>query len=412
MGTQPWRQRLLLTATALTVTTTVAALTSVSSASTTTTPSGDDSSTQAARASAGASAALHLPRPTGRHPVGTTSLYLKDTSRPDPWVAEAEARELMVSLWYPATSAGKRRAQYMTAAESDLLLEDGDVTGVPYDAFSKVRTNAFTDVVPAGRSRSLPLIVLSPGFTKPRSTLTTWAEDLASHGYLVAAIEHTYESVATTFPDGRVTTCAACELPDRTEEFWKKLVRVRSADVSFVLDELTRSRPAWRGAALIDSSRIAMVGHSAGGAGTLPAMAADSRLRAGIDIDGLTYDSVPYTALSRPFLFLGRQGNFSPGMPSAVSWERDWARLTGWKRWLVVAGAQHASFTDIALLAEQIGLDIGADLPAIRAMKITRAYVHAFFDLHLQNENHPILDRPSPRYPEVTFCAPDTKTCQ
>ncbi|TDC80619.1 alpha/beta hydrolase [Micromonospora sp. KC606] len=412
MRTKPWRRRLLLTATALTVIATVAALTSVAFANPTNTPSGNDSSTPAARAYAGPSAALYLPRPTGRHPVGATALYLKDTSRPDPWVAEANARELMVSLWYPARFAGKRRALYMTATESELLLKDGGIAGVPYDALSKVRTNAFTDVVPAGRPRALPLVVLSPGFTKPRSTLTAWAEDLASHGYLVAGIEHTYESVATTFPDGRVTTCAACELPDRTEEFWKEVGRVRAADVSFVLDELTGSRPAWQGASLIDPSRIAMAGHSAGGASALAAMAADTRLRAGIDIDGLTHDSVPYTELSRPFLFLGRQGNFSPGMPSAVSWERDWARLTGWKRWLLVAGAQHASFTDVALLAEQVGLDIGADLPANRAMEITRAYVRAFFDLHLRNPHQSILNGPSPRYPEVTFCAPEARICR
>ena len=44
-----------------------------------------------------------LPEPTGPYPVGTTSLWLTDTSRPDPWAAGVTARELMVSLWYPAT---------------------------------------------------------------------------------------------------------------------------------------------------------------------------------------------------------------------------------------------------------------------------------------------------------------------
>ncbi|WEH19757.1 hypothetical protein [Streptomyces sp. VNUA24] len=53
------------------------------------------------------------------------------------------------------------------------------------------------------------------------------------------------------------------------------------------------------------------------------------------------------------------------------TWERDRTHLTGWKRWLVVAGAQHASFTDVGLVAEQLGLDIGADLPAARAAQLT-----------------------------------------
>ncbi|HEY5354106.1 MAG TPA: alpha/beta hydrolase, partial [Streptosporangiaceae bacterium] len=60
----------------------------------------------------------YLPEPTGPCPVGTTSLCLKDVSRPDPWAAGVSARELMVSLWYPAAPSDGRRARYMTPAES------------------------------------------------------------------------------------------------------------------------------------------------------------------------------------------------------------------------------------------------------------------------------------------------------
>ncbi|TDB76264.1 alpha/beta hydrolase [Micromonospora sp. KC723] len=392
-------KRLFVTATVVGVTATVVPLTSVAVATTGPTRS------------AGTPAALFLPTPTGAQAVGTTSLYLEDTSRPDPWVPEAKARELVVSLWYPAKSTGKQRARYMTPIESELLLKDGGITTVPYDTLSTTRTNAFTDTQPAGRRHSLPLVVLSPGFSKPRTTLTALAEDLASHGYIVAGVEHTYESVATSFPDGRVTTCVACEVPDRTETFWTKVDQGRAADVSFVLDELTRPHSRWRGSSLIDPSRIAMAGHSAGGASALAAMAADSRLRAGINIDGLTNNPIPDTVLSRPFLFVGRQNNFTPGMPSAVSWERDWQHLTGWKRWLVVTGAVHASFTDVAILAEQIGLDTGADVPAIRSTEITRAYTRAFFHRHLRAKHQPLLDGPSTRYPEVRFCAVETRAC-
>ena len=159
----------------------------------------------------------YLPEPTGPCPVGTTSLYLKDVSRPDPWAAGVNARELMVSLWYPATPSDGRRARYMTPAESELQLTSRGITGVPRDALSTVRTNAVSDATPAGRQRALPLVVLSPGFTNPRGTLTALAEDLASHGYVVAGIDHTYESFATTFPDGRVTTCLARETRRRGE---------------------------------------------------------------------------------------------------------------------------------------------------------------------------------------------------
>jgi dienelactone hydrolase len=299
----------------------------------------------------------------------------------------------------------------MTPAESGLQLTSRGITGVPPDALSTVRTNAASGATPAGRQRGLPLVVLSPGFTNARSSLTALAEDLASHGYVVAAIDHTYESFATAFPDGRVTTGRARETRRRGEGFWEKVAAGRAADVSFVLGELTGAHPAWPGAALIDPSRIAMAGHSAGGAAAIAAMLADSRIRAGIDMDGATAAPIPDEGLSRPFLFLGKQSNYTPGSPGAVTtWERDWKRLTGWKRWLLVADAVHASFTDLALLADQLGIDIGAALPGARSLDITRAYVRAFFDQHLRGRPQALLDQPSSRYPEVTFCSPEAET--
>jgi hypothetical protein len=332
---------------------------------------------------------------------------LNDVSRPDPWAAGVDTRELMVSLWYPAAPSDGPRARYMTPAESRLQLTGRGITGVPPDALSTVRTNAVSDAAPAGDEGSLPLVVLSPGFTNPRNTLTGLTEDLASHDYVVAGIDHTYESLATAFPDGRVTTCLARQAPRRGQGFWEKVVTGRAADVSFVLGELTGTHPAWPGAGLIDPSRIAMAGHSAGGAAAIAAMLADSRVRAGIDMDGATAARIPPSGLSRPFLFLGKQSNYTPGGEGAVTtWERDWELLTGWKRWLLVAGAMHASFTDLALLADQTGIDIGAGLPGVRSLDITRAYVRAFFDQHLRNSPQALLDQPSPRHPEVTFCSP------
>jgi dienelactone hydrolase len=360
----------------------------------------------------------YLPEPTGPYPVGTASVWLTDTSRPDPWVSGVNARELMVSLWYPAVSSDGQRARYMTPAESELQLTSRGITGIPPDTLSTTRTNAVSDARPAGHQHSLPLVVLSPGFTNSRSTLTALAEDLASHGYVVAGIDHTYESYATAFPDGRVTTCLAREAPRRDGK--EGVAASRAADVRFVLDELTGAHLAWPGAGLIDPSAMAMAGHSAGGAAAIAAMLADSRIRAGIDMDGSTAAPIPGEGLARPFLFLGKQSNYTPGSGGAVTtlrdwkllrgavvtWERDWELLTGWKRWLVVAGAVHASFTDLALLADQAGIDTAAGLSGARSLDITRAYVRAFFDQHLRGRPQALLDQPSARYPEVTFCSP------
>jgi hypothetical protein len=108
-------------------------------------------SADAAAAPAGQGPALRLPGPTGPCPAGTASLWLTDTSRPDPWAAGAVARELMVSLWYPAATQDGRPAPYMTAAESQLQLTSRSITGIPPDALSTVQANAVTNATPAGQ---------------------------------------------------------------------------------------------------------------------------------------------------------------------------------------------------------------------------------------------------------------------
>ncbi len=359
--------------------------------------------------SAAPTGAAALPAPTGPHPVGATTLYVKDTSRPDPWVPEVKARELMVTLWYPAQAGEGRRAPYMTAKESELTLKGKKVTGVPYDVLSRTRTNAFQDARPAGRKGSLPLVVLSPGFTMPRSTLTALAEELAGRGYVVAGVDHTYENYATTFPDGRVAECVACD-SDTDPGFGARVAGVRAADVSFVLDQLTGPDAKWEGSSLLDPSAIAMAGHSIGGAGAVAAMLNDPRLRAGIDMDGTTYARIPKSGLSRPFLFLGSAGHRPAGRDN--SWDRDWKLLTGWKRWLVLPGADHQSFTDVPLLAGALGIAVPGDLSAARSVEITRTYVRAFLDRHLRHEPQSLLDEPSPRYPEVRFCTPGGAACR
>ncbi|GAA4059352.1 alpha/beta hydrolase [Actinomadura miaoliensis] len=335
-----------------------------------------------------------LPPPTGSRQVGMTSLYLKDTSRPDTWVPSVNARELMVSLWYPAKAHDGQRAPYMTSNESQALLKGSGITGVPGDVLSKTRTHAFRDALPVGRVRGMPLVVLSPGLAWQRSSLTSLAEDLASRGYVVAGIDHTYETHATTFPDGRVTTCVACTVP--AEERAERAIRGRAADVSFVLDQLLGRHSKWKGSVLIDPSRIAMVGMSLGGGSVPETMLRDTRVRAGLNLDGPHRVAIPERGLQRPYMILGQ------ARPDAT-WDRDWPHVTGWKRWLAVHGAIHSSFTDYDTLTQQIGVDQGSRLPGNRSVEITRAYVRAFMDLHLRHRPQPLLDKPSARHPEVTF---------
>jgi dienelactone hydrolase len=305
------------------------------------------------------------------------------------------SRELMISVWYPIVTTTGERAGYLTHAEAELMLSDRDVPITP-DALSSVRTNALRDAPVNPNLHGLPLVLLSPGFTQPRATLTSIAEDLASHGYVAVAIDHTHENRAMTFPDGRLVGFGLRDHP-RDPSFWAKVRFGRAHDASFVLGQLLAD-PRWS----VDPDRVGMAGHSAGGAATIAAMLDDPRIRAGGNIDGSTDPLIPPTGLARPFLLLGRDGQYSPGDGRAAdTWSRDWALLTGWKRWLVLTGAAHASFTDLGILADQLGVPIGARTPGLRASAITRACLRAFFDIHLRDQPPSRFDHLELAYTEL-----------
>jgi Platelet-activating factor acetylhydrolase, isoform II len=358
-----------------------------------------------ATTSAAESQRLALPQPTGPHAVGRDTLHLVDSTRPDPWQPEAGARELMVSMYYPARARPGRTTPYLTTTEARLLLESyGLADVVPAELVSGTRTTAHAKARPVpGR---YPLVVLSPGFGVHRYTLTNLSEELASRGYVVAAVDHAYESVGTTFPGGRLLTCLACEAAEGSEGL-ALVANTRGQDVAFLIDRLTGHRPAWRHARLIDPTRIGMAGHSIGGSAAAAAMAADPRVLAGINMDGSLdggfHAPLPDSGLDgRPFMLLGSEEAHRTGN----TWQLVWPDLDGWKRWLVVTGTAHIDFSDLSLLAEQAGLsDPDSPLSGLRTVEIMRDYVSAFFDLHLRGTPQPLLDGPTPENPEVVFHA-------
>lgn len=362
------------------------------------------SSTAPAPAAAAQSVQLSLPRPTGPYAVGVNNLHLVDVHRQDPWVPSAGPRQLMVSMFYPAQAGTGRPAPYMTTAEAqDFLAMEGVSSLVPAAELADVRTYAYTDARPEqGR---YPLVLLSPGFTLPRETLTGLATDLASRGYIVALVDHTYEDSGTTFPDGQTLTCSICGADQPSDP--AVIADSRAKDLSFVIDELTGHDPAWQYARMIDAKRIGIAGHSLGGDAAATTMAADPRVRAGVNMDGTFWEPAPADGVGRrPFLLLGNPTDHSVSSPD-TSWDAAWTNLDGWKRWLTVTGTVHTNFTDVPLLATEAGIPTpGMQISALRALQLTRTYVAAFFDLQLKGIPQPLLNGPSAADPEVVFQHP------
>ncbi|WP_220084749.1 hypothetical protein [Paenibacillus dendritiformis] len=66
---------------------------------------------------------------------------------------------------------------------------------------------------------------------------------------------------------------------------------------------------------------------------------------------------------------------------------------------MTVKGFFHQSFADVALLSPLFAKEVSAD----QSVRINRDYVRSFFDRYLLGKEAPLLDGPSPQYPEVEF---------
>ncbi|MGX1772267.1 alpha/beta hydrolase family protein [Nocardia brasiliensis] len=359
-------------------------------------------SDQPASTSVSAAQPGRLPTPTGQFAIGRDVLQLVDPARDDPWTP-GTPRELMVSMYYPARAGAGAFEPYASAAEMPALLEGSALDQqIPAETLSAVRTHSVAGAQPV--DGTYPLVVLSPGLTAPRYTLTALAEELTSRGYIVAAVDHAGESFGTEFPDGRLSTCVVCQRIEAGLPL-SAVVETRARDVTFLLDRLTGTQPSWARARMIDTERIGMAGHSLGGAAAAATMAADPRVRAGANMDGSFFDDTSATGVGdRPFLLFGTDAETRPGGHDS-SWDRAWTALRGWKRWLTVVGADHNSFLDTPAL---LGADAEATpaLPGHRAVEITRAYLAAFFDQQLRALPQPRLDGADPAFPEIRSYTP------
>lgn len=360
------------------------------------TPSAVASSAVATATSSDETPALSLPAPTGQYPVGMTPVHLVDEDRADPWRPERR-RELMVSVWYPAVPYGEP-TPYTTDAVSAAIVATANLP-VPSDILTTVETHSY-DRAPALPGRR-SLVVLSPGAGLSRESLTSLAEDLASRGYVVAGVDHTYEARAIEFPDGRVAPCLLCER-ENSAEVGAWVTRGRALDIDFVLDELTNGR-LWRHGPTVDARHIAVVGHSIGGAAAAAAIVDDRRVDAGVNMDGTFQVDFPESGMDRPFLMLG-SASHEPGASDGTDWPDNRARLGATGLWLQVPTANHGSFTDQLMFLDQLGVPgPGGFVGGERGVEITNAYVGAFLDRHLRGRAAPLLDGPVAEYPEVEF---------
>jgi dienelactone hydrolase len=196
----------------------------------------------------------------GPFPVGVRTTESLDASRD---------RLLPIETWYPA--ADKHAGEDVDPSRQDTYEIVPGLARIPQDA---VRDGE-------ARPGRYPLVCFSHGYGGHRRQSTFLCTHLASHGYVVAAVDHTGNTMLDVMQ--AMFLQQAGEPVSEVGHVVRQFIEARPADVDFLIERVLAGE-AGDVAELVDSERIGMTGHSFGGWTTLAVTRRNPRVRAALPL--------------------------------------------------------------------------------------------------------------------------------
>lgn len=255
-----------------------------------------------------------IPFPRGIFGIGFTTEYFIDQKRLNNFLNNKKNRELLVSIWYPTDQRLSCSYPYgnqkllTKQIEQDHSLLGGILYAKQLLGLSPLATCSHSNpnMPPLSISKSqYPIIIFSPGSGAPSFIYSSLIEDLASSGFIIIGMNHTPYNGVTLLPSGTIINGIDPSLL-HTDIDWNVALNIATQDITFLIDQLTmlneNSTSNWY--KKFDLDKIGMIGHSFGGAVTVNACRNDTRIKAGIDLDGWLGDRKNYTGFKQPFLFI------------------------------------------------------------------------------------------------------------
>jgi predicted dienelactone hydrolase len=386
-----------------------------------------------------------LPAPSGPFGVGRIGFAWIDPNRPAEMMEDlGQHAQVMVYLWYPTrVRASEAKGTLFPGAKQ---IDPGGLRervfggNWPLVAAGEIKSYAQENAKIAKGPKTFPVVLFSPGAFGTSFQYSSAIEDLASHGYIVAAIEHTSETFGVAFPDGKVHNYSETRIPKEwipppgatREEYqgyvdaWNRhCVDVRARDESFVIDKLIElnkgvsRRTQFFGR--LDLAHLAAMGHSRGGWSSIVSCRRDSRIKACVNEDGnagrqgLDY---PGSAIpNQPILYIEISPVLRPGTTqddwivlkqldlTAEQWVQQWHETVdkefrtfssgGYFVQLTAPGMEHYSFSDeVVLRVAKEGAKDKEEI-ALRNLRLTEGITRSFLDEVLKNKKQTTL-RDSP----------------
>jgi hypothetical protein len=357
---------------------------------------------------------FELPQTTGPFTVGTKDIFLKLDREEVITADRTDKRSLMIKVWYPSEETGGERDPYVDTAGRNGFAQKYGLPHSMLNYLNKVETKVYRNIPIA--DETFPVLIFSHGYNSKANGYYALMSEITSHGYVVFAINHTYESTGTTFPDGtevyfdyeyanriesgtwdRVAPAVEAfknglAFEDRhpfvqkalSAYFVKDIIEYWAKDISDVVSELNVWNDSGFFKGRLDLSNIGSFGHSRGGGAAGESLLNDSRIKAGANLDGVQWGQIVDTVFHKPFLYLSadwppEHENFNQhayvNKSTSVFYEG------------IILQSGHSNFMDIPYMIPLQALNEAGDIDPDLAIRIAGRVVTSFFDRHLKSKD-------------------------
>lgn len=355
-----------------------------------------------------------LPQTTGTYHVGTKDISLALDREEIITMDPTDNRHIMIKAWYPSDSSQGITDPYVDPAGRKGFAQKYGMPSSMLNYLDLVNTRVYRDVPVA--TGPFPILIFSHGYNSKANGYYALLSEIASHGYIVLAINHTYESTGTTFSDGQEVfydyayakkiEAGSWDLVAPAVEAFKKDIDFEgrhptvsqalrtyyikdinarwAQDIVDVVDALEEWNQEGFLNGRLDISRIGALGHSMGGGAAGTSLLKDDRIRAGANIDGVQWGTMVDTILQQPFLLLSSDW---PEEHENLNQHAYINKSTATFYDAIILGSGHSNFMDIPLMIPMRGVSQAGSIDPQLAIAITTKLLVAFFDKHLKKEN-------------------------